>query len=508
MSLSFDVNKARAVLIGVSSFLDKASFYDIPPIKNNLSDFSRLLSDNQLIGIPQSNISIHLDIRNDEIDSIINDALSNKNIETLILYYAGHGHYEAGIGKDTVYLTGVNSSIKTITTTGYNLDNLKSKLEHPSIIKNIPQKIVILDCCHSGAMAMNNAKKIDFEYKIKGTYILTSSHKLSASRFEEKDKHTKFTEKFINLIEEGIDNHQEYLSLNELFEELYKLLVNNNLPDPQKKDGLNVSDFFFCKNKTFNFNALIQKADDLFYQAKFSEAKLLFQQLHNQFPSNSDYKDKIVECQKKIDYANLVIEADQLFYSDKNYPKALAKYKQAQKLNNDSTLQFKISQCENHLQNKFLEPENDKNPKDLLSNEDIWTGLALFIEFIRGGISAVFILYIPISSSIIIVFFIITSLYPIYLSIKYPIKNQGFKENIIPNFLKLAFIFFASNIFVSTLLYFILIDFDIRPREIHESGYASDMAYFRHICYLYFILSLIPIHFLIAYFIIKNGSEK
>src|ERR1700756_1192555 len=89
--LSFNIKETRAVLIGIDNytFLRK-----VPCAKDNINDFAALLEDPQILGIPKKSIRKIVNKQNDTILRELKDFINedaNINVETLILYYIGHG---------------------------------------------------------------------------------------------------------------------------------------------------------------------------------------------------------------------------------------------------------------------------------------------------------------------------------------------------------------------------------------------------------------------------------
>jgi hypothetical protein len=90
MKLSIDPTRTQAILIGASEFEDEKLF-SLEGAKNNVLELQRLFTDPEVIGIPDGNIiSIVNALSGDDISHQLDDIVSNKVLDTLIIYYAGH----------------------------------------------------------------------------------------------------------------------------------------------------------------------------------------------------------------------------------------------------------------------------------------------------------------------------------------------------------------------------------------------------------------------------------
>ena len=106
-SLSFDIERSKAILIGVSEF---ESFPKIAPAINNIDDIEALLINEGVLGLRKENVLKITNLRHDHIYDALSTFFadeSNIDIETLFLYYVGHGFRETKTKE--LYLTGINS---------------------------------------------------------------------------------------------------------------------------------------------------------------------------------------------------------------------------------------------------------------------------------------------------------------------------------------------------------------------------------------------------------------
>lgn len=240
-SLSFDLNKTKALLVGVG---DYQNLPIIKPAIKNIEDLKNILLDKNIIGLSEKNIipvinKNHQVIYEAFIDFLDDD--SNLEIDTLIFYFAGHGIRKTD--SKNLYLTGTNSSKETIEISGIPFNKIKRKIESSFIQK----RIVILDACYSGLAAMDGSNKpyTEKEINIKGTYVLTSSASHEKSFFDTFNRNTFFTKELVSSLKEGIDSNRPLISLDDIYINIKRKLKHS---EPHRSTNLNTKNFFFCYN--------------------------------------------------------------------------------------------------------------------------------------------------------------------------------------------------------------------------------------------------------------------
>jgi hypothetical protein len=230
-----DYSTTLVLLIGVSNFPSDASIHSIPNVVPNIEKLRELLLDKDFVGIPEENLTISLnECRSKIINKLISlgDRSRKKNC-TIFIYYAGHGFLNNNDFK--LYLFTNDTVREFLESDSIEIDILKRLIDR----SQAGRKIVILDCCHSGAILNHMGSKSDLIQvginSIEGTYVITSTPEdLPALYPEDKpDEPTYFTGKLIELVKEGINHDREYLSFREIFNTLYNELQKLNLPKPQ-----------------------------------------------------------------------------------------------------------------------------------------------------------------------------------------------------------------------------------------------------------------------------------
>jgi hypothetical protein len=222
---SIEPANTQAILIGACEFEDQ-KLLSLPAVENNIQALKQLLIHPNIVGIPEDNINTKC--VNARVDAEILPELVTtvKNaLETLIIYYAGHGV----IGKDkNLYLATKNTIHAT--------PELSSALAFGKIwqaatdkrISGVKHILFILDCCYSGR-ALEEFSLVGN----KNVFILTATNAVKKARAPVGATYTAFTGELVSLLSHGINNGRNTLALGEIYAHLKTRLVANNFPEPQ-----------------------------------------------------------------------------------------------------------------------------------------------------------------------------------------------------------------------------------------------------------------------------------
>lgn len=244
-----DHSFTKVLLIGASEFPLDETVFPIPGVNSNLFMLKACLTNTEIVGIPESNITISLNESKAEIEEKLNDLVNetkNKKF-TIIVYYSGHGMLN--IDDRDLYLTTSKINERHRWVRSIKSEHFKNQLKKSFA----GRKIVILDCCFSGrlidVMALTEAKFKNFE----GSYFLTSTPAREYALFDHDspERPTYFTEKLIEVIQSGIDNNEEFCSLRDIFYEIESDFTRRELPIPQQQNINGAGDLFFSKNPKF-----------------------------------------------------------------------------------------------------------------------------------------------------------------------------------------------------------------------------------------------------------------
>ncbi len=339
----FSINPERtyAILIGISEYDDKMSFSIIPPVAGNVSEMYRVLNDKRLVGLPISNIYTLYNETSIGIIKKLSEVSRLPNIETLIIYFSGHGQNN---GKNQLSLIARDT---------HNIDErLHNAIAYEDIERLIktspaPQKIVILDACHSGLAAQGtNANSYDFE-PVLGTYTLASTSADEASYYKKEASHTYFTGFILKLFNHGIRNVNTMLSLHDIYKYTSEQLQKIKFPMPVRKyDMKNVDEnkFFISNNPGFDLKALQKRPVEMLVQGKLNEAEIEYYRLLREFPDDTAWLKEYEDTKKNLLFGNIVSEADNLFRLGK-YVGARTEYLRAMDLSNTPYVAKRIVEC-------------------------------------------------------------------------------------------------------------------------------------------------------------------
>jgi hypothetical protein len=192
----------------------------------------RLLVDPAVVGMAPTCVRTLLDKDNiQELYEAI-DAFSNEAEDTLLFYYTGHG------------LIGRNSSELHLATAGTIEAQAESnalsfdKIRHTIQNSSARTKILILDCCFSGrAFEFMGpvSEVVQANLDLRGTFAIASSPPNRPALAPAGAKFTAFTGELVRVLNEGIDNGRDEISLEELYGAVRSAMKKRpNLPEPRR----------------------------------------------------------------------------------------------------------------------------------------------------------------------------------------------------------------------------------------------------------------------------------
>jgi hypothetical protein len=276
--LSIIPEETQAILIGTSKFPKDQGLCPLPGVVNNVKDLADLLLDQQIIGIPQTNITTLLDkASSSEVVSRLAEQ-ARKATDTLVIYYAGHGLIGRSNSVARKLLLSVGDT--TIDNSAFNaleFEKLRNAIDESPARK----KILILDCCYSGralSKMSDNASFISNQVEIRGAYTITSTPSNDEADAPEGERYTAFSGKLIQALQEGLENQKPVLHLDDLYEYIRSELLKSNYPEPQRHQLQDGDQIAIARNRKFRplittEVALIGDADDVTVQAYRIAAK-------------------------------------------------------------------------------------------------------------------------------------------------------------------------------------------------------------------------------------------
>ncbi|WP_179854954.1 caspase, EACC1-associated type [Paractinoplanes atraurantiacus] len=224
-----DPRKSRAVLIGVS---DYSRMHPLPAVANNVRDLAALLIDPEVWGLPRANCDVVLNPRSvDEVLDAVHRA-STATSGTLLVYFAGHG------------LRGANGELRLVLPSGdqrnlyrtVGFDDIRDDLRAPDA--RAAGKVVILDCCYSGAADMGPADLIEEvagRTAIDGTYVMTATTESRRALVRPGARYTVFTGALLDVIRSGVRNGPRFLTMETLFRQVADRIGSRGEPAPEQR---------------------------------------------------------------------------------------------------------------------------------------------------------------------------------------------------------------------------------------------------------------------------------
>jgi hypothetical protein len=316
-SISINPLSTIAILIGTTKYVD---FPDIPNIKNNINDFELVLKDKDVFSLPQDNIHTYLDENSADIKKSLMSKLftsNKKEIDTLLIYFAGHGYRRSDghfhlCTKDTE-----KSLINLDGASSIPYDSLKKIIFNSGIYK----VVIFIDACYSGSITMSD--DIDESLSLRGSYIITSSSSTEVSFFKKEDRYTIFTGALLETIQTGVDSREREVSLSALFNQICQNIRQKNVKmTPQQLSSKEITSdtFYLFKNVRFlqkevHSNIILSTSESAIKnknvknEIKSDEAKLIFKRGNfDSILGDSDLYIEICWGPDVYDYSNLKIK--------------------------------------------------------------------------------------------------------------------------------------------------------------------------------------------------------
>ncbi len=218
------MTKRLVLLIGNTQFDDK-NFTELVTPKNDIEDFAMVLERYGDFEIVDKLLNASIQTVKMAIEDFYKKAQRG---DLTLLYYSGHGQK---VRSDQLFLIVKDTISDRLLSTGLP----EAFVQEAMGVSFSQHKIVILDCCFSGAFIKGHksgAEQLAFE-KLKGeaTAVLASSSRTQHS-FEETGRHSLFTHYLIDGIRTGEadEDLNGWISVEELFEYAAKG-VKNTRPD-------------------------------------------------------------------------------------------------------------------------------------------------------------------------------------------------------------------------------------------------------------------------------------
>ena len=239
---------SQVVLIGTAQYTDP-KLTDLPAVQATISDLAAALTDPTNGIVPRSNCTILLDKGDIRlIGSHLRSTIRSAE-DLLLIYYAGHGLI--GGRRHDLYLALPDSEWGEP-----EFNSLEyAKLRNAILDSRASTKIVILDCCFSGRVIADTladtTTAVLGQIEVDGTYVLTSASHDEVSLALPGERHTAFTGRFLQLLYTGIRGARELLTINDIYQELVRLMAAESLPIPRSRSMGSASQLALFPNMAF-----------------------------------------------------------------------------------------------------------------------------------------------------------------------------------------------------------------------------------------------------------------
>lgn len=337
--LKMNRQKKFALIIGNSDYEDTNLSSLVTP-SQDVRDLKGLLENPAIGGF--DDIVLVQDETAGKVRRTIAGFFSHKNhSDLLLLYFSGHsilndkGHlYLALKDTETALLSGTAIPTSFIT---QEMDHCRSKTQ-----------IMILDCCHSGAVrkgtkGMGNRVGVASAFEGNGSsrIILTASDSTQfaweGNHFIGEATHSLFTHYLIEGMKTGradLDS-DGWISIGELYDYAHKHVIDHA---PGQTPGMwtfnQSEDIILAKAPAIphdakNTQSLIARGKSCYDENRYYQALYFFNQALTQYPQNSEVLELKLKCEKKMEdngHLQKIFEAGINFYNEQDYHKALEKF--------------------------------------------------------------------------------------------------------------------------------------------------------------------------------------
>jgi len=228
-----DVRRSRAVLIGTARYDNMPA---LPNVANNLEALRGILTAPVLLGLAPEHCTVLLDpAEPHQVLRAVRNAAQEAE-DTLIVYYAGHGHQTED---DFDLYLGLVGSDEVSPERSLRYELLRKAVRSTRATR----RVVILDSCYSGlAMtAMGGAATADpaldlaRQAGIEGAFLMCSASRNRPSLAPPGERYTAFTGELIEVLTSGVTDEDELLSLEVIFRQVHARLTAKSRPRPRQQ---------------------------------------------------------------------------------------------------------------------------------------------------------------------------------------------------------------------------------------------------------------------------------
>ncbi|MBV9160914.1 MAG: AAA family ATPase [Pseudonocardiales bacterium] len=183
----------HALLVGTATCHADPALAVLPAVRHDVNQLKAVLD---AAGAFDS-IDVQIDLDRERLTAALENFFGARRVGDLaLLYYSGHG-LMGELDRESVFLAATDTRCEQLHTTAVDTDGV---LRHLLNITRASQKVVLLDCCFSGAFGARNRFRGGVRQEPRrgvrqhGTFILTSSTHARAAKTQGHDRPSMFTE--------------------------------------------------------------------------------------------------------------------------------------------------------------------------------------------------------------------------------------------------------------------------------------------------------------------------
>ncbi|MEU8763596.1 PQQ-binding-like beta-propeller repeat protein [Streptomyces sp. NPDC048659] len=226
-----DPRASRAVLIGTHTY---RRLPGLPAVAGNLTGLAAALRHPSVWGLPESHCTVLAQPENagQALDAL--HAQAPEALDTLLVYYAGHGLVDPYT--DELYLA-LPGSEQGRPDGALRYEYVRRAVLDPAVTAR--RKIVILDCCYSGRALigeMGAGDHVAAQTLIDGTCLLTSTAETRKALSFPGERYTAFTGELIGVLAAGVPDGPELLDMHTVYREVHARLAAKGRPLPQQRN--------------------------------------------------------------------------------------------------------------------------------------------------------------------------------------------------------------------------------------------------------------------------------
>ncbi|MGH8574778.1 MAG: caspase family protein, partial [Gammaproteobacteria bacterium] len=183
----------HALLLGTATFHADPTLAALPAVRHDVGQLKALLDDAGAF----DSVDAYVDLGRERLTAVLEGFFGARRVGDLaLLYYSGHG-LMIDRDRESVFLAATDTRCEQLHTTAMDTDGV---LRHLLNITRASQKVVLLDCCFSGAFGARNRFSGGVRQEPRrgmrqhGTFILTSSNHARAAKTQGDGRPSVFTE--------------------------------------------------------------------------------------------------------------------------------------------------------------------------------------------------------------------------------------------------------------------------------------------------------------------------